>query len=144
MRFAVDRLDHLVITCNDVDVTASWYQRVLGMERESFGPHNRTSLRFGGQKINLRPRDATQEAWFTGTGAAPGGQDLCFIVTVTAEDVADHLRACGVTVEQGPVEKAGALGPINSVYCRDPDGNLIEISTYGDAAAIPGSAGNTA
>ncbi|MCR0984735.1 VOC family protein [Roseomonas populi] len=132
MRFAVDRLDHLVITCRDVETMASWYQRVLGMERESFGPHNRTSLRFGGQKINLRPEDASQEDWFTGEAALPGGQDLCFIVTVMADDVAAHLKECGVTIEQGPVEKAGALGAINSVYCRDPDGNLIEISSYGD------------
>ncbi|SHK09185.1 Catechol 2,3-dioxygenase [Roseomonas rosea] len=132
MRFAVDRLDHLVITCNDVETMASWYQRVLGMERESFGPYNRTSLRFGGQKLNLRPKEATQEDWFTGRGAAPGGNDLCFIVTVMGEDVVSHLRDCGVTVEAGPVEKAGALGTINSVYCRDPDGNLIEISSYGD------------
>ncbi len=61
MRFSVDRLDHLVITCRDVETSASWYQRVLGMEREAFGPHNRTSLRFGGQKINLRPESETQE-----------------------------------------------------------------------------------
>ncbi|WP_458093389.1 VOC family protein [Roseomonas sp. WA12] len=132
MRFAVDRLDHLVITCNDVETMASWYQRVLGMERESFGEKHRTSIRFGGQKINLRPKEATQEEWFTGRGAAPGGNDLCFIVTVMADDVVAHLRDCGVTVEAGPIEKAGALGAIVSVYCRDPDGNLIEISSYGD------------
>ena len=132
MRFAVDRLDHLVITCNDVETMASWYQRVLGMERESFGEKNRTSIRFGGQKINLRPKEATQEEWFTGHGAAPGGNDLCFIVTVMADDVVSHLRECGVTVEAGPIEKAGALGAIVSVYCRDPDGNLVEISSYGD------------
>jgi len=133
MRFAVDRLDHLVITCADVEKTASWYQRVLGMELDSFGPKNRVALRYGGQKINLRPASATQEEWFTGTAAAPGGNDLCFIVTVPADDVVAHLKECGLTVEDGPVEKAGALGPINSVYCRDPDGNLIEIASYGDA-----------
>jgi catechol 2,3-dioxygenase-like lactoylglutathione lyase family enzyme len=133
MRFAVDRLDHLVMTCNDVDTMASWYQRVLGMERESFGPHNRTSLRFGGQKINLRPKEATQEEWFCGLNTAPGANDLCFIVTVMAEDVLSHLQECGVTVLKGPVEKAGALGAIRSVYCRDPDGNLVEISSYSDA-----------
>jgi catechol 2,3-dioxygenase-like lactoylglutathione lyase family enzyme len=132
MRFAVDRLDHLVMTCRDVETMASWYQRVLGMEREDFGPSNRTALRFGGQKINLRPETATQEEWFTGHWAAPGGHDLCFIVTVMAEDVVSHLKDCGVTVERGPVEKAGALGQIISVYCRDPDGNLVEISSYGD------------
>ncbi|MCA3322920.1 MAG: VOC family protein [Roseomonas sp.] len=131
MRFAVDRLDHLVITCRDVEISASWYQRVLGMEREEFGPHRRTSLRFGGQKINLRPVSATQEEWFTGAaGGVPGTDDLCFIVTLKSDQVAEYLRACGVTVEVGPVAKAGALGPIMSVYCRDPDGNLIEIASY--------------
>ncbi len=131
MRFAVDRLDHLVITCRDVEISASWYQRVLGMEREEFGPHRRTSLRFGGQKINLRPLTATQEEWFTGAaGGVPGTDDLCFIVTMKSDQVAEYLRACGVTVEVGPVAKAGALGPIMSCYCRDPDGNLIEIASY--------------
>ena len=131
MRFAVDRLDHLVITCRDVEIAASWYQRVLGMEREEFGPHRRTSLRFGGQKINLRPISATQEEWFTGAaGGVPGTDDLCFVVTMKSDQVAEYLRACGVTVEVGPVAKAGALGPIMSVYCRDPDGNLIEIASY--------------
>lgn len=131
MRFAVDRLDHLVITCRDVEISASWYQRVLGMEREEFGPHRRTSLRFGGQKINLRPISATQEEWFTGAaGGVPGTDDLCFVVTMKSDQVAEYLRACGVTVEVGPIAKAGALGPIMSVYCRDPDGNLIEIASY--------------
>ncbi|MFO0155268.1 MAG: VOC family protein [Alphaproteobacteria bacterium] len=131
MRFAVDRLDHLVITCRDVEISASWYQRVLGMEREEFGPHRRTSLRFGGQKINLRPISATQEEWFTGAaGGVPGTDVLCFVVTMKSDQVAEYLRACGVTVEVGPVAKAGALGPIMSVYCRDPDGNLIEIASY--------------
>jgi catechol 2,3-dioxygenase-like lactoylglutathione lyase family enzyme len=131
MRFAVDRLDHLVITCRDVEISASWYQRVLGMEREEFGPHRRTSLRFGGQKINLRPVSAKQEEWFTGSaGGVPGTDDLCFVVTMKSDQVAEYLRACGVTVEVGPVAKAGALGPIMSVYCRDPDGNLIEIASY--------------
>lgn len=132
MRFSVDRLDHLVITVKDVEISAAWYQRVLGMERAEFGPHRRTSLRFGGQKINLRPMDMSQAEWFSGPATAPGGQDLCFIVTVSAPQVVEHLHRCGVVVEQGPVPKDGALGPINSVYCRDPDQNLIEIATYSD------------
>ena len=132
MRFVVDRLDHLVITCKDVTISAAWYQRVLGMEAEEFGPHRRTALRFGGQKINLRPVEATQQEWFTGAaGGTPGTDDLCFVVTVSAEDIVAHLQHCGVTVELGPVAKHGALGPITSVYCRDPDGNLIELATYG-------------
>lgn len=132
MRFAVDRLDHLVVTVRDVTISASWYQRVLGMDVEEFGEQNRTALKFGGQKINLRPVEATQQEWWTGTGGGvPGTADLCFIVTVDAEQIMAHLQQCGVAVALGPVAKAGALGPITSVYCRDPDGNLIEISTYG-------------
>lgn len=132
MRFAVDRLDHLVVTVRDVTISASWYQRVLGMDVEEFGEQNRTALKFGGQKINLRPVEATQQSWWTGAaGGVPGTADLCFIVTVDAEQIIAHLQQCGVTVALGPVAKAGALGPITSVYCRDPDGNLIEISTYG-------------
>ncbi len=132
MRFAVDRLDHLVITCRDVEISASWYARVLGMEREEFGEARRTALKFGGQKINLRPQAASQQDWWSGASAAPGTQDLCFVVTVTAEDVVQQLRDCGVEVALGPVSKAGALGPITSVYCRDPDDNLVEIASYGD------------
>jgi catechol 2,3-dioxygenase-like lactoylglutathione lyase family enzyme len=132
MRFAVDRLDHLVLTCKDVEITAAWYQRVLGMDREEFGPHRRTTLRFGGQKINLRPAEATQAEWWSATEAAPATQDLCFICTATADQVIAHLHSCGVAIAEGPVKKDGALGPITSVYCRDPDGNLIEISNYGD------------
>ncbi len=130
MRFAVDRLDHLVLTCADVEVTASWYQRVLGMEREAFGSENRTALRFGGQKINLRPASSAEREWPTGRAAAPGVHDLCFTVAVPGEEIARHLRACGVEVEEGPAPKYGALGPTTAVYCRDPEGNRIEIATY--------------
>lgn len=135
MRFAVDRLDHLVVTCRDVEISAAWYQRVLGMEREAFGPARRSALKFGGQKINLRPAGATQQEWASAAAAAPGTQDLCFVVTVPPEEVLAHLRSCGVAVELGPVAKTGALGPIRSVYCRDPDGNLVEIASYGEALA---------
>lgn len=130
MRFAVDRLDHLVINCRDVEVMASWYQRVLGMEREEFGQPARTALRFGGQKINLRPHDVTQEKWLAAENTSPATQDLCFIVTFQSDHVAEHLRHCGVAAILGPVQRQGALGPMTSVYCRDPEGNLIEISSY--------------
>ena len=129
MRFTVDRLDHIVLNCKDVEITASWYQRVLGMEREEFG-EGRTALKFGGQKLNLRPHDADVRSWMTGVNAAPGAVDACFITAVGPEDVVEHLHDCRVAVEAGPVSKAGALGPMESVYCRDPDGNLIEISSY--------------
>ncbi len=130
MRFTVDRLDHLVINCSDVELSASWYQRVLGMEREEFGPDRRTALKFGGQKINLRPHDADARSWFTSACSTPGGADLCFVTAVGPEDVVEHLHDCGIAIEAGPVAKEGALGTIQSVYCRDPDGSLIEISSY--------------
>ena len=130
MRFTVDRLDHIVLNCKDVEITASWYQRVLGMEREEFGDAHRTALKFGGQKINLRPADADARSWITGLNDRPGSVDACFITAVGPEDVVDHLNTCGIAVLSGPAPKTGALGPMQSVYCRDPDGNLIEISSY--------------
>ncbi len=130
MRFTVDRLDHLVLHCADVDITANWYQRVLGMDREEFGENDRTALKFGGQKINLRPVDASVRNWITSDRVVSGCADLCFITAVRPEDVIDHLRNCGIVPVQGPVPKTGALGPMTSVYCRDPDGNLIEIASY--------------
>ncbi|MBS0960798.1 MULTISPECIES: VOC family protein [Acetobacter] len=128
MRFTVDRMDHAVLTVKDLEISASWYQRVLGMDREEYGRNNRTSLCFGGQKLNLRPYDAT--GWDTAVHALPGGNDLCFVTAVTSEDIADHLRQCGVAIVEGPVARLGALGPITSVYCHDPDENLIEIASY--------------
>jgi catechol 2,3-dioxygenase-like lactoylglutathione lyase family enzyme len=130
MRFTVDRLDHIVVNCRDVEITASWYQRVLGMEREEFGDAKRTALKFGGQKLNLRPADSDPRAWPTGANGEAGAVDACFITAVGPHDVVDHLHECGVAVLSGPVPKMGALGPMESVYCRDPDGNLIEISSY--------------
>ena len=132
MKFTVDRLDHLVVNTADVEIAASWYQRVLGMEREAFGADNRTALKFGGQKINLRPHDADKRAWITGSNAGPGAADLCFVTAVGPDEVVAHLHSCRVAIEAGPVAKTGALGPIQSVYCRDPDGNLIEIASYLD------------
>ena len=132
MRFAVDRLDHEVLNVRDVEITASWYQRVLGMEREDFGEEMRTALKFGGQKVNVRPHDADRSRWPTGAVSDPGSADLCFITAVGPDHVLRHLQSCGVAVLEGPVERAGALGPMHSVYCRDPDGNLIEIASYLD------------
>jgi len=128
MRFTVDRLDHIVITCRDLEITASWYQRVLGMEREEYGRNNRTALRFGGQKINLRPFGG--EGWSTADDALPGCQDLCFVVAMQSADVIVHLEQCGITIVEGPVPRLGAHGPTTSVYCHDPDRNLIELASY--------------
>ena len=130
MRFTIDRIDHIVLNVTDVEITCAWYQRVLGMERVDFGPRNRTALRFGGQKINVRPASHDPGTWVTGVNQGAGAGDLCFITTVPPDEVVAHLHDCGVMILQGPVERAGALGPIQSVYCRDPDGNLVEISSY--------------
>ena len=128
MRFTVDRLDHLVVTCADIETSASWYQRVLGMEREDFDENRRVALKFGGQKLNLH--EVGREFKPNAARAASGTQDLCFITAVGPEDVVAHLQECGVAIEQGPVAKTGALGPMMSVYCRDPDGNLVEVASY--------------
>ncbi|HUC17858.1 MAG TPA: VOC family protein [Acetobacteraceae bacterium] len=128
MRFTIDRIDHIVITCADLEKTASWYQRVLGMERETFGANRRTALRFGSQKLNLHQAGAEFQP--NAAAARPGTIDICFITGIPAPSIVAHLTACGVPVEEGPVEKIGALGPMSSVYCRDPDGNLIEIASY--------------
>jgi len=130
MRFTIDRIDHLVLNVTDVEITAAWYQRVLGMEREEYGSKQRTALKFGGQKINVRPADSDQGTWPTGVNDRPGSGDLCFITAVPPQEVVSHLHDCGVTIIDGPVARAGALGQMTSVYCRDPDGNLVEISTY--------------
>jgi catechol 2,3-dioxygenase-like lactoylglutathione lyase family enzyme len=128
MRFTVDRLDHLVLTCADLEITAAWYQRVLGMEREEFGEDRRTALKFGGQKLNLHQFGA--EFRPNAAAAAPGTADLCFVTAVRTPDIVGHLHGLGVAIELGPVARTGALGPMWSVYCRDPDGTLIEIATY--------------
>ncbi len=130
MRFTVDRLDHLVLNCRDVEIACSWYQRVLGMERDEYGTPPRTALKFGGQKLNLRPGDADAHSWVTARAAAAGSADVCFVTAVGSDDVVRHLDACGIAVELGPVARIGALGAMMSVYCRDPDGNLVEIGSY--------------
>jgi catechol 2,3-dioxygenase-like lactoylglutathione lyase family enzyme len=128
MTFSVDRIDHVVINCRDVEATAAWYVRVLGMRRESYRG-GRTSLMFGRQKFNVRPTGA--ENWVTAEVDAPGSMDLCFITESTPDEIAAHLASVGVTVTEGPTGRTGALGEMTSYYCRDPDGNLIEISSYG-------------
>ena len=127
MAFSVNRIDHVVLNCRDCDVTGEWYVTVLGMTREEFG-EGRVALRFGDQKINVRPTGAAN--WETGAVDAPGSLDLCFIAEIPPEEIGAHLRSCGVTITAGPVAKTGALGPMTSHYCRDPDGNLIEVASY--------------
>jgi catechol 2,3-dioxygenase-like lactoylglutathione lyase family enzyme len=123
----IDRLDHLVLTVGDIDATIAFYVGVLGMEAVSFGA-GRRALAFGRQKINLhaaaaplRPHAATP---------TPGSADLCLITATPLAEVIAHLQRAGVAIEEGPVPRSGATGPILSVYFRDPDGNLIEVSNY--------------
>jgi catechol 2,3-dioxygenase-like lactoylglutathione lyase family enzyme len=118
------RLDHLVLTVADMDATLDFYSRILGMAPAPF--KGRQALRFGDQKINLHllgnefsPRAAR---------ATPGSADLCFLIEGTLEDAEAHLRKNGVEIEDGPVDRTGATGPIRSLYIRDPDSNLIELS----------------
>lgn len=131
-RIAVKALDHLVLNVRDVEASASWYVRVLGMSRKQTPASNgpRTSVHFGVQKMNLRPISTSQADWFTARVPANGSDDLCFLVDSPPSAVVAHLKAEGVPVELGPLTRHGAQGEIMSVYCRDPDGNLIEISSY--------------
>jgi len=121
----IDSLDHLVLTVADVAATCAFYQRVLGMEVVTFGT-GRKALAFGAQKINLHP--AGREFEPKAQRPTPGSADLCFLTSVPLAEVQQHLAACGVTVTEGPVQRTGAQGPILSVYFRDPDLNLIEVS----------------
>jgi catechol 2,3-dioxygenase-like lactoylglutathione lyase family enzyme len=129
----VEAVDHLVFNVRDIEASAHWYEHVLGMARESHqtpSGETRTSMKFGRNKINLRPMSATQEDWFTGSSPCAGSADLCFLTTTNPDDVAEHFRQNDVEIVLGPVTKSGACGPICSVYVRDPDGNLIEVSSY--------------
>src|SRR4030081_708036 len=134
MPVKVSALDHIVINVSDVARAAQWYQNILGMEIRVFDPcpgkTPRTSLMFGNQKIKVRPRDADKVEWFTADHETAGSDDLCFLTSSTPEAVVAHLKACGVAIEEGPVKKQGARGTLRSVYCRDPDVCLIEISSY--------------
>jgi catechol 2,3-dioxygenase-like lactoylglutathione lyase family enzyme len=123
----LDRLDHLVLTVRDIERTCAFYERVLGMSRQSFAK-GRVALHFGDQKINLHPYPSPIDP--KAAVPEPGSVDLCFITEAPIDEVVDHLRAQGIEIDVGPRTTAGALGPMTSVYVRDPDGNLIEIANY--------------
>ena len=123
----IERLDHFVLTVRDVEATIAVYKRVLGMAPVTFGG-GRKALAFGQSKINLHPANAPVVPH--ARHPVPGSADLCFVTGESPEAVIDHLRRCGVGIEEGPVPRTGALGPITSVYFRDPDGNLVEVSSY--------------
>jgi catechol 2,3-dioxygenase-like lactoylglutathione lyase family enzyme len=123
----IERIDHLVLTVQDIAVTCDFYSRVLGMQVVTFGD-GRKALQFDQQKINLHERGKEFEP--KAMRPAPGSGDLCFITRVPLQQVMDHITSCGVEMIEGPVKRAGAVGPIESIYVRDPDGNLIEVSNY--------------
>ena len=123
------RVDHVVLTVADVDRTLAFYQRVLGMTAVSFGD-GRRALAFGDQKLNLH--QAGREFEPKALRPTPGAIDLCFTTDVPLDDVAAHLRSQSVVVEHGPVDKVGARSALRSLYFRDPDGNLIEVSNEVD------------
>ncbi|MFJ5965567.1 VOC family protein [Bacillus sp. NPDC093026] len=123
----IRRLDHIVLTVQHLEETIRFYTNVLGMKEETFGD-GRKALRFGLQKINLH--EAGHEFEPKASHPLPGSADLCFITDLDMDDLLLHLRKQVVPIEEGPVERTGALGPIESIYIRDPDMNLIEISRY--------------
>ena len=123
----VDRIDHLVLTVSDIDEACKFYSQVLGMEEVTFGS-GRKALQFGRQKINLH--EVGKEIEPKASQPTPGSADLCFITGIPLDQVIIHIRAHDVEIIEGPVDRAGAQGSIESVYIRDPDGNLIEVSNY--------------
>ena len=130
MPIDIDRIDHIVLTVQDVERTIAFYERVLGMEPVTFAG-GRRALAFGRQKLNLH--QAGREFEPKALKPAPGAIDLCFVASTALEEVISTLKEEGVAIIEGPVAKTGALGPMKSVYFRDPDGNLIEVSNYAEA-----------
>lgn len=131
MNTLIDRIDHIVLTVTDIEVTTQFYEKAFGFEREFFrGPEGqpRHALLFGQLKINLQDRDTE-----TPTKAripTIGSGDFCLIASVPLDDFIQHLEAQQIPIDVGPVSRRGALGPIRSVYLRDPDGNLVEVAEY--------------
>jgi len=123
----IQRIDHFVLTVASLDRTCEFYQRVLGFERHDI-EGKPTALKFGLQKINVHQADHTFDP--KAQVPTPGSADFCLITSDPIETTFAHLKACDVPVEEGPVERNGAEGPMTSVYFRDPDGNLVEVSRY--------------
>ncbi|EDY20516.1 Glyoxalase/bleomycin resistance protein/dioxygenase [Chthoniobacter flavus Ellin428] len=132
----LDQIDHLVLTVRDLGETIAFYTRVLGMEEVTFG-ENRKALAFGTQKINLH--EAGREFEPKALHPKPGSADVCFLTAEPLARVMKHMENCGVDILEGPIERTGAQGPIESIYIRDPDGNLIEIANQ---LPLPGEGSN--
>jgi catechol 2,3-dioxygenase-like lactoylglutathione lyase family enzyme len=124
----IDSIDHVVFTVKDINATCEFYSKVLGMEITAFG-EGRKALAFGSQKINLQ--QLGRESTLIAEKPTPGSADICFVTSVPVSEVIAHLNSCGVRLVGGPVERNGARGMMMSVYFRDPDLNLVEVSNYG-------------
>ena len=130
----IDLLDHFVLTVRSIEAACDFYTRVLGMAVVTFGD-GRKALQFGEfgeHKINLH--EAGREFEPKASRPTPGSGDVCFITRTPLERVMNRMRSCNIEILEGPVKRTGAKGPIESIYVRDPDGNLIEIANY-----LPGS-----
>lgn len=123
----VNRIDHIVLTVNSLERSIAFYSDVLGMEKEAFGD-NRVALLFGHQKINLH--QFQNEFLPKASLPIPGSEDLCFITETNLAEALEFVKSKGVDIIEGPVKRTGATGEIESFYIRDPDGNLIELSSY--------------
>jgi catechol 2,3-dioxygenase-like lactoylglutathione lyase family enzyme len=123
----IDSIDHVVLTVKDISATCDFYSKVLGMEVVTFG-EGRKALAFGSQKINLQ--QFGRESTLIAEKPTPGSADICFITSVPVSEVIAHIQSFGVKLIGGPVERNGARGEMMSVYFRDPDLNLVEVSNY--------------
>jgi catechol 2,3-dioxygenase-like lactoylglutathione lyase family enzyme len=121
----IKSMDHLVLTTRDAQKCVDFYTRALGMKLETFG-EGRRALRFGEQKINIHDSSTLTDGY--AAHPTPGSLDICFLADRPLDEVIAQLRAAGVTIELGPVQRTGARFALRSVYVRDPDQNLIEIS----------------
>jgi catechol 2,3-dioxygenase-like lactoylglutathione lyase family enzyme len=130
----IDHIDHFVLTVRSLDVTCAFYSACLGMKRVDT-PGRPTALHFGTQKINVHEIDHTFEP--KADKPTPGSADYCLITTISLDEVINRLQNHGVPIELGPVDRTGALGPMTSVYFRDPDHNLVEVSRYGHEPRPP-------
>jgi catechol 2,3-dioxygenase-like lactoylglutathione lyase family enzyme len=137
----LSHLDHLVIPCRDVDAVANFYVRVLGMTRH-VDAEGRVAVHFGRQKFNLQR--AGRETVIRAPVHQAGTQDFCVIVATPLDAVAAHLAACGVAIEEGPVGRNGAQGAMTSLYCRDPEDNLVELAIYAGTDPAGAAFGGTA
>lgn len=129
--FTIDRVDHFVLTVADIEKTCGFYVNGLGMTRHDFKAESgdvRTALKFGRHKINLHPFPSPIEP--KGVNPVTGAGDFCLITEAPIDQVKAHLESQGVVIEIGPSVRSGAMGDILSIYFRDPDGNLVEVSNY--------------